>query len=102
MRVGAKVIAFTSHKTADLPFAERVVRIPSQTLPPSMPITNGKIAPVGADVVSFLPGGKGSILHMGASYELSLWLMLECMSIMLRKRCKVGTSEMRIRHTNLE
>lgn len=100
--MGAKVIAFTSHKTADLPFAGHVIRIPSQTLPPSMPVANGKIAPVGADVVSFLPGGKGSILHMGASFELSLWLTFECVSIMLCKKYKVDVSEMRTRHTNLE
>ncbi|CAD7697233.1 unnamed protein product [Ostreobium quekettii] len=102
MRLGGKVIAFTSHKTAELPFAEHVIRIPSQTLAPSIPSGVGKRSPEGSDTVSFLPGGQGSILHMGASYELSLWLVLECMSVMLRKKCKVGSSEMRNRHTNLE
>lgn len=102
MRAGARVIAFTAHKTADLPFTQETIRIPSQTLPPCMPTSNGKACPFSANVVSFLPGGKWSIMHMGASYELSLWLMFECISLMLQKKLRVESSEMRERHTNLE
>lgn len=102
MRAGAMVIAFTAHKTADLPFAGHVIRIPAQTFPPSMPVINQSLTGAGADVVSFLPKGKMSLLQMGASFEMSLWLMFECVSIMLRRVCHVSPSEMRARHTNLE
>lgn len=101
-RARAKVIAFTAHKTADLPFADRAIRVPAQTLPPSMPVTNQNMSVGGAPLVSFLPEGKWSILQMGASFEMSLWLMFECVSIMLRKVCHVTPADMRSRHTNLE
>ncbi|CAD7699633.1 unnamed protein product [Ostreobium quekettii] len=102
MRSGARVIAFTAHKTAPLPFAERVVRIASQTLPPCMPVMNRKLGGMSADVVSSLPDGKFSVMQMGASFEMSLALMMECACIMLQKKTKVHVSEMRARHTNLE
>jgi len=102
MRSGARVIAFTAHKTAPLPFAERVVRIASQTLPPCMPVMNRKLGGMSADVVSSLPEGKFSVMQMGASFEMSLALMMECCSIMLQKKTKVHVSEMRARHSNLE
>lgn len=102
MRSGARVIAFTAHKTAPLPFAERVIRIASQTLPPCMPVMNRKLGGMSADVVSSLPEGKCSVMQMGASFEISLSLMMECVCIMLQKKSKVHISEMRARHTNLE
>eukprot|EP00803_Ostreobium_quekettii_P005316 evm.model.scf_340.7 EVM.evm.TU.scf_340.7 scf_340:47458-50619(+) len=102
MRAHAVVIAFTAHKTADLPFAEHVIRIAAQTLPPSMPVMNQNLSGTGTDLMSFLPEGRVSILQMGASYEMSMWLMFECVSIMLRKACHVSASDMRSRHTNLE
>lgn len=102
MRSGARVIAFTAHKTAPLPFAERVIRIASQTLPPCMPVMNRKLGGMSADVVSSLPDSKFSVMQMGASFEMSLSLMMECACIMLQKKTKVHVSEMRARHTNLE
>lgn len=102
MRSGARVIAFTAHKTAPLPFAERVIRIASQTLPPCMPVMNRKLGGMSADMVSSLPDGKFSVMQMGASFEMSLSLMMECACIMLQKKTKVQASEMRARHTNLE
>lgn len=102
MRSGARVIAFTAHKTAPLPFAERVIRIASQTLPPCMPVMNRKLGGMSADIVSSLPEGKCSVMQMGASFEMSLSLLMECVCIMLQKKTKVQVSEMRARHTNLE
>lgn len=102
MRAHASVIAFTAHKTADLAFADTVIRIPAQTLPPSMPVMNQNLNGTVADIMSFLPQGRWSILQMGASFEMSMWLLFECVCIMLRKACHVTPTEMRSRHTNLE
>lgn len=102
MRAGATVIAFTAHKTADLPFAGHAIRIPAQTLPPSMPAMSQGVSEPSTDIMSFLPKGRWSILQMGASFEMSLWLMFECVSIMLKRACHVSSSDMRARHTNLE
>lgn len=67
-----------------------------------MPVMNRKLGGMSADVVSSLPDGKFSVMQMGASFELSLSLMMECACIMLQKKSKVHISEMRARHTNLE
>ena len=41
-RLGTPVIAFTAHPAADMLFAQDIIRIPSQTLTPSMPIVSKK------------------------------------------------------------
>ena len=58
-RLGTPVIAFTAHPAADMLFAQDIIRIPSQTLTPSMPIVSKKrMTPSGIviraiDVVNF-------------------------------------------------
>ncbi|GMH45748.1 hypothetical protein BSKO_13711 [Bryopsis sp. KO-2023] len=101
LRSGAEVIAFTAHKTAPLPFASRVFRIASQTLPPNMPVMNRKLGGLNSDIVSSLPDGKFSVLQMGASFEVSLSLIMECVCIMLRKKMNTTVEDMCARSTNL-
>ena len=101
MRSGARVIAFTAHKTAPLPNVDCVIRIASQTLPPSMPVMNRKLGCVHADTVSSLPNGQFSVMQMGASFELALSLVLESLCIMLRKKFRISVEDMTTRTPNL-
>lgn len=101
MRSGARVIAFTAHKTAPLPNVDCVIRIASQTLPPSMPVMNRKLGCVHADTVSSLPNGQFSVMQMGASFELALSLVLESLCIMLRRKFSISMEDMTTRTPNL-
>eukprot|EP00210_Caulerpa_lentillifera_P007160 g6850.t1 len=101
MRSGARVIAFTAHKTAPLPFAESVIRIASQTLPPCMPVMNRKLGGVASEVVSSLPDGRLSCMQMGGSFEAALSLVLDSVCVMLRKKLTIPITDMTQRRTNL-
>eukprot|EP00210_Caulerpa_lentillifera_P006248 g5967.t1 len=100
MRSGARVIAFTAHKTAPLPFAESVIRIASQTLPPCMPVMNRKLSGVSSDVVSSLSDGMFSCMPMGDSFEVALSLLLESICVMLRKRLGIAKEDKTLQRTN--
>lgn len=94
IRAGAKVIAFTGHQTAPLPFADKVVRIPAQPVPspvsksPKYEMSNGD--------------AQHKTLPLGSAFEATLWMMFECMCVMIQKKLGVQESEMVARHTNLE
>lgn len=97
MRSGTRVIAFTAHKTAPLPFAESVIRIASQTLPPCMPVLNRKLGGVASEVVSSLPEGRFSCMPMGGSFEIALSLVLESLCVMLRKKLGISAKDSTLR-----
>lgn len=95
------MVAFTAHKTAPMPNVDCVIRIASQTLPPSMPVMNRKFGCVHADMVSSLPDGQFSVMQMGASFEMALSLVLESLCIMLRKKLDISAEDMTNHATNL-
>jgi len=101
MRAGARVIAFTAHKTAPLPFAESVIRVSSQTLPPCMPVMNRKLGGVASEVVSSLPEGRFSCMQMGGSFEVALTVVLDTVCVMLRKKLHVSIRDRALCRTNL-
>ncbi|CAD7695506.1 unnamed protein product [Ostreobium quekettii] len=96
IRAQAKVIAFTAHQTAPLPFADKAVRIP---IPFAHPIPSyGHKAPK----VEVPNGNAHKVMQLGSAFEVTLWMMFECMCIMIQKKLGVQEVEMLERHTNLE
>lgn len=94
IRAEARVIAFTAHQTAPLPFADKAVRIPAHPMP-----SNVSRAPkVEAPHVE----PKNRIMLLGSAFEVTLWMMFECMCVMIQKKLGVQEADMLSRHTNLE
>lgn len=103
MRAGAQVVAFTAHKTAPLPYVDIVIRIASQTLPPTMAAMHRRLGCTDqTEMVSSLPEGRCSIMQMGASFEIALSLVLESLCVMLRKKLNLATKDMMSRTSNLK
>jgi len=93
LRSRAKVIAFTAHKTAPLPYVDYAIRISAQTLPPCMPTLCKKLVGTNSDYVSSLPEGGISVMQMGSSFELALSIVLESLCIVLEKRISRSQNE---------
>lgn len=94
IRAGTKVVAFTGHQTAPLPFADRVVRIPAHPVNLSLSkIPQNETADGDA---------LDKVMPLGSGFEATLWMMFECLCVMIQKKLGVKESEMLARHTNLE
>lgn len=98
---GAKIVAFTAHRTALLPYADTVVRLPAQ--PPaasdqlrSFPSSSSDAQ---ADARALM---HGSVLPVGSAYELALQLLLDTLAVMLQQENNVSDEVMRSRQSNLE
>ncbi|GMH32363.1 hypothetical protein BSKO_00197 [Bryopsis sp. KO-2023] len=95
IRAGTRVIAFTAHQTAPLPFADHVIRIPTFPIPSNV----SKSAKLDSN-----SGGENpqKILQLGSAYEVTLWMVFECVALMIQKRRGVAENDMLAKHTNLE
>ena len=96
---GAKVVAFTAHRTAPLPYADTVVRLPVQPPLASTQVrsfTTSSSADQGAAAV------QSSVLPPGSAYELALQLLLDTLAAMLQQEHKVSDELMKSRASNLE
>lgn len=99
IRMGACVIAFTAHRTADTLFTDCFIRIPGQTFTPAT-AGHQELSQTGQgllnscpkslfcvlDFLSFLPDGMESVMNMGSSYEVGLSLVHASVLTMLRQR----------------
>lgn len=95
---GAKVVAFTAHRTAPIPFADIVVRLPAQLQqPPSQPRAFPGSSP---EALRALP--VPSILPSGSAYQLALQLLLDTMATMYQHEHNLSEEVMRARQSNLE
>ena len=91
-------MAFTAHRTAPLPFADTVVRLPAQ-------------APISLTHLKSFAGGSAeparllvhnSVLPMGSAYELALQLLLDTIALMLQQENNITEELMKSRLSNLE
>ena len=96
---GAKIVAFTAHRTAPLPYADTVVRLPAQP------------AAAGSDPVRYSASGSSDtarsqapsgVLPLGSAYELALQLLLDTLATMLQQENNVSDELMKSRLSNLE
>ena len=95
---GAKIVAFTGHRTAPLPYADTVVRLPAQ--PPAASDQLRPFASCSSDTACALV--HGSVLPLGSAYELALQLLLDTLAAMLQRENNVSDEFMRSRLSNLE
>ncbi|CAD7704187.1 unnamed protein product [Ostreobium quekettii] len=87
----ARVACFTSRQGLDIPFADLTLQVPAQTMADSH---DDDQSPSSAPVPSILP--------MGSSYEIGLWVALDCACILLQEKLRLSDDDMSVRHTNLE
>lgn len=45
---------------------------------------------------------SSKILQLGSAFEMTLWMMFECIALMIQKRLGVAEHDMLEKHTNLE
>lgn len=100
-QLGAKVICFTPDSRDRLPFSAHVVRVPSACYPWMSDTT---VEPAGDEDAGCFPltSEDTGVLQASSSYEMSLWLALECVCVMLQRLSSVSDADMRAKHTNLE
>lgn len=91
-------MAFTAHRTAPLPYADTVVRLPAQPPPASDQLRS--FPSCSSDTARALV--PGSLLPMGSAYELALQLLLDTLAVMLQQENNVSDEVMRSRLCNLE
>ncbi|DBA86198.1 hypothetical protein WJX77_005058 [Trebouxia sp. C0004] len=96
-RAGARVVAFTAHRTASLPFADTVVRLPAQA--PISPTHLKSFAGGSAEPARLLV--HNSVLPMGSAYELALQLLLDTIALMLQQENNITQELMKSRSSNL-
>ena len=90
-------MAFTAHRTAPLPFADTVVRLPAQA--PISPTHLKSFAGGSAEPAQLL---HNSVLPMGSAYELALQLLLDTLALMLQQENNITEELMKSRLSNLE
>jgi D-arabinose 5-phosphate isomerase GutQ len=91
-------VAFTAHRTAPLPFADTVVRLPAQA--PISPTHLKSFAGSSAEPARLLV--HNSVLPMGSAYELALQLLLDTIAVMLQQENNITEELMKSRLSNLE
>lgn len=91
-------MAFTAHRTAPLPYADTVVRLPAQ--PTAAADQLRSFASCSSNTGRAL--GQGSVLPLGSAYELALHLLLDTLVVMLQQEGNVSDEVMRSRLSNLE
>ncbi len=92
------MVAFTAHRTAPLPFADTVVRLPAQT--PTSPTHLKSFAGSSAEAARALL--HNSVLPMGSAYELALQLLLDSVAVMMQQESNISEELMKSRLSNLE
>ena len=95
---GARIVAFTAHRTAPLPYADTVVRLPAQT--PTSPAHPKSFAGSSTEAARSLL--HSSVLPLGSAYELALQLLLDAIAVMLQQESNVPEELMKSRLSNLE
>ena len=96
---GAKVIAFTAHRTAPLSFADTIVRLPARaTATPA----NIRSFAGGSSAAAAQPLLHSSVMPMGTVYELALKLLLDTFALMLQREINISEDLMKSRTSNLE
>ncbi|MBM3525690.1 MAG: SIS domain-containing protein [Alphaproteobacteria bacterium] len=84
-RAGARTVVITAaHGGEALALADRVFRIPAQT------------------ILDDQDGHRASILPMGSQYELCLFVLTELVVLELSRQLGVSFLEMRARHANIQ
>lgn len=96
---GAKIVAFTAHRTAPLPYADTVVRLPAQSTAAPDQLRS---FPSGSSSNTGRALAQGSILPLGSAYELALQLLLDTLAVMLQQENNISDEVMRSRLSNLE
>ena len=91
-------MAFTAHRTAPLPYADTVVRLPVQ--PPTAPNQLRSFA--GSSTDSARAVVQSSVLPLGSAYELALQLLLDTLAAMLQQENNISDELMKSRLSNLE
>ncbi len=91
-------MAFTAHRTAPLPFADTVVRLPAQA--PISPTHPKSFAGGSAEPAQLLV--NNSVLPMGSAYEMALQLLLDTIALMLQQENNITEELMKSRLSNLE
>lgn len=99
VRVGAKIVAFTAHRTAPLPYADTVVRLPAQPTAAGLDAVRYSGSGSSDTARSQAPAG---VLPPGSAYELALQLLLDTLAAMLQQENNVSDELMKSRLSNLE
>ena len=95
---GAKIVAFTEHQTALLPYADTVIRLPAQP-----PAASDQLQPFASCTsVTARTLVQGSVLPLDSAYELALHLLLDTLAVMLQQKNSVSDELTRSRLSNLE
>ena len=95
---GAKIVAFTAHRTAPVPYADTVVRLPAQLSTASDQLRS--FAACSGDTAG--SAVHGSVLPLGSAYELALQLLLDTLAVMLQQENSISDELMKSRLSNLE
>eukprot|EP00210_Caulerpa_lentillifera_P001896 g1823.t1 len=100
IRAKAHVIVITYHQTAPVPFADTVIRIPSASEfsgQHTVQVNNHH------NHRSYGTETNGSVLSLGAAgYESTLWMLFECVCLILQRKKGVTETHMLKKTTNLE
>ena len=92
---GAKVVAFTAHRTAPIHYADIIVRLPAQQQPSHARAFAGSPEAPRAVAVP-------SILQAGAAYQLALQLLLDTLATMYQHEHNIADAVMQSQQSNLE
>ncbi|KAL3157784.1 hypothetical protein ABBQ32_012208 [Trebouxia sp. C0010 RCD-2024] len=98
-QAGAKIVAFTAHRTAPLPYADTVVRLPAQPTAAGLDAVRYSGSGSSDTARSQAPAG---VLPPGSAYELALQLLLDTLAAMLQQENNVSDELMKSRLSNLE
>lgn len=97
IRAKARVIVLTYHQTAPVPFADTVIRIPSGSAFLGQPLVQDR-----RHQQSYASESGGSLLSLGSGYESTLWILFECVCLILQRERGMTETEIDNRTTNLE
>jgi len=92
IRAKAHVIVLTSHRTAPIPFADSVIRIPAPHAPSSA------FSVVESNDSQYM----NRFLPLGSAYESTLWMLFESICLLIQHELGVSENDMLIRSGNLE
>lgn len=104
-RNGGHVLVVTA-SSHDIDWADTVVQLGgAQTLPPDVHHSGGEHLEIRHGVEASFQGESPRMdnpLVMGSSFEISLWVLLDCVVSILQQQWGVQSVDMVQRHTNLE
>ena len=99
IRAKAHVLVLTSHRTAPVPFAESVIRIPAPPVPASatQPVKLHPQQQSGDPLLSM-----DRFLPLGSAYESALWMLFETVCLLVQHELGISEADMLLKSTNLE